>query len=210
MDETASCNRVVLCGIPAGEPTFSHASRGERFYTFPLEVLRLSGTADRINIILRESLLPALHLSRAGFLRLAGELRSFNNRSGEGSRLVVTVFVRTMETPEHSLWENRVELEGTLCREPTYRATPLGREISDLLLAVNRPYGRSDYLPCIAWGANARLASGWTTGTRLRLDGRIQSRGYIKNLDGQALHRVAYEVSASEITLLEQAQDSPV
>ncbi len=199
MDEIASNNRVILCGIAAGEPFFSHENRTERFFTFPLEVERLSGNVDRINIILRESLLPALRRGIAAPVEIEGELRSFNNRSGQGSRLVITVFAREVSFPAAPVWRNSVELEGTLCRPPTVRSTPMGREIADLLLAVNRPYGRSDYLPCIAWGRNARRAAAWTVGTRLRLLGRIQSREYIKNLEDRAVRRVAYEVSVSEI-----------
>lgn len=199
MDEIASSNRVMLCGMAAGEPLFSHENRAERFYTFPLEVERLSGAVDRINIILRESLLPRIRRSPAAPMQIEGELRSFNNRSGQGSRLVITVFAREVSFPAAPVWTNVAELEGTLCRPPTVRSTPMGREIADLLLAVNRLYGRSDYLPCIAWGRNARRAAAWTVGTRLRLLGRIQSREYIKNLEDRAVRRVAYEVSASEI-----------
>lgn len=199
MDEIACSNRAILCGTAAGEPIFSHENRAERFFVFPLETRRLSGNIDRINVILRESLLPAHRRFTAAPAEVIGELRSFNNRSGQGSRLVITVFARELSFPAAPVWTNTVELEGTLCRPPTVRSTPLGREIADLLLAVNRPYGRSDYLPCIAWGRNAHRAGAWTVGTRLRLLGRIQSREYIKNLDGQALRRVAYEVSAAEI-----------
>lgn len=202
MDEMQNINHVLLCGVPAGDPAFSHASRLERFYAFPLEVSRLSGTMDRLNIILREELLPELRPSRAGLLRVEGELRSFNNRSGEGSRLVITVFAREIGPPEENQWENQVELLGTLCKPPNRRTTPMGREICDLMVAVNRHYGRSDYLPCIAWGQNARLAAGWTVGTRVRVLGRIQSREYIKNIDGEPVRRTAFEVSAGDIAAL--------
>ncbi len=204
MDEMRQNNRVLLCGSPLGEPVFSHESRTERFYTFPLEVVRLSGTADRLNVMLREALLPRLRPSRAGLLEVRGELRSFNNRSGQGPKLVISVFARELDAAAEPFWENLVELTGTLCRTPTLRLTPMGREICDLLLAVNRPYGRSDYLPCIAWGQNARTASGWAVGQRLELQGRLQSRDYIKSLEGQAVRRTAYEVSASRVTPLEE------
>jgi len=199
MDEKRSNNTVLLRGSPAGEPGFSHQSRGERFYSLPLEVTRLSGTADRINLILRREQLSQLRPSRAGLIEVRGELRSFNNRSGEGSRLVITVLAREIVTPGENIWENRVELTGTLCKSPNYRTTPLGREICDLMLAVNRPYGRSDYLPCIAWGQNARRAAEWRVGDRVWLLGRLQSREYIKNLDGEAVRRTAFEVSITEI-----------
>lgn len=201
MDEMQNSNRVFLCGVPAAEPVYSHESRSEPFYTFPLEVARLSGTVDRINILLRRTLLPDLRPSRAGLVAVEGELRSFNNRGGEGSRLVISVFARSLWAPNEPQWENRVELTGTLCKAPTHRTTPMGREITDMMLAVNRPYGRSDYLPCIAWGQTARMAADWTVGVRVHLIGRIQSREYIKNLDGQAIRRVAYEVSVAELSL---------
>ena len=203
MDELQENNRVLLCGTPLGEPVFSHESRMERFYSFPLEVARLSGTVDRLNIILRESLLPGIRPSRAGLLEVRGELRSFNNRSGQGRRLVITVFARQLSPAAEPFWENSVELIGALCKAPNLRVTPLGREICDLLLAVNRPYGRSDYLPCIAWGAAAQTAVEWSVGQRVRLLGRLQSREYIKNLNGQAIRHTAYEVSASRLTAVD-------
>ena len=188
MDEMQTNNRVILCGTPLSSPVFSHASRLEPFYTFPLEVARLSGTVDTINVLLREELLPELKPSRAGLIRIAGEVRSFNNHSGEGSKLVISVFARELSPPETPVWVNEVELTG--------------REICDLMLAVNRLYGRSDYLPCIVWGQNARRAALWDVGTRVHLLGRIQSREYIKNLDGQAVRRTAYEISVSDIAAL--------
>ena len=203
MDENLSCNHVFLRGIPAEEPLYSHQSREMRFFTFPIEVERLSGAVDRLNVILRESQLSDLQTSRAGLLDVEGELRSFNNRSGEGHRLVITVFARILQPGTAPEWENQVELTGTLCKAPNLRTTPLGREICDLMLAVNRPYGRSDYLPCIAWGAAAREAAKWGVGTRLELRGRLQSREYIKlSPGGDSARRTAYEVSASRITPL--------
>ena len=201
MDESAN-NRIFLRGTPLAEPVYSHKSRDDVFYTFPIETVRLSGTADRLNVILRESLLPDLKPSRAGLVEVEGEIRTFNNRSGQGSRLVITVFARSLFPGSEPVWENRAELTGTICRQPTHRLTPVGREITDLLLAVNRPYGRSDYLPCIAWGQNARLVSTWNVGDKVRLTGRLQSRDYIKNLGGSDQRRVAYEVSVSEISRL--------
>ena len=197
MDESSN-NSVFLRGAPTAAPVFSHESRSERFFLFPIETVRLSGAADRLNVVLRESMLEEFRPSRAGLLEVRGELRSFNNRNGSGSRLVITVFARALDTPSAAQWENRTELCGTLCRTPNYRSTPMGREITDLMLAVNRRYGRSDYIPCIVWGRNARRAARWEVGTRLRLIGRIQSREYIKMLDGQQCRRTAYEVSVSE------------
>ena len=202
MDESQN-NYVSLCGIPGSDPVYSHESRSDRFFTFPLEIARLSGTTDRIPIVLRESQLERLPFSSADRIEIEGELRSFNNRSGVGRRLVISVFAREIGIAAQTVWKNSAELSGTLCRPPVYRSTPMGREITDLMLAVNRPYGRSDYLPCIVWGRFAREASVWDVGTRVHIVGRIQSREYIKNLDGKALRRVAYEVSATEITPLD-------
>ena len=205
MDEMQTSNRVILCGVPVRPPEPSHESRGRRFFTFPLDIARLSGAFDRINVILAEEQLPEIRPSKAGLLSVKGSLRSFNNRSGQGSRLVITVLAKELSPGTGIAWENSVELEGTICRSPTHRLTPMGREISDLILAVNRPYGRSDYLPCIAWGRNARRAAAWPVGTRVRAAGRIQSREYIKSQDGTSVTRTAYEVSLATVDPLEDA-----
>ena len=149
MDDFFCSNLVSLRGLPCAIPAFSHESRRELFYTFPLRIERLSGYSDQINIILRQEMLPLLPDGSDRFLRVSGELRSFNNRSGQGSRLVITVFAREIEETDDG-WENCVELAGSVCKRPTLRQTPMGREICDILLAVNRRYGRSDYRPCIA------------------------------------------------------------
>ena len=201
MDDFFSSNQVILSGLPCAIPAFSHESRRELFYTFPLRIERLSGYSDKVNIILRQEMLPYLPKSQDTYLRIGGELRSFNNRSGQGSKLVITVFARDIQESE-AVWENSVELAGTVCKQPTLRQTPLGREICDILLAVNRRYGRSDYLPCIVWGLNARLASQLQVGDRIVLLGRLQSREYIKNTDDGALRRTAFEVSVSELQQL--------
>ena len=202
MDNFFSSNLVSLTGLPGAIPSFSHESRGELFYTFPLRVERLSGYADEVNIILRQEMLPALNACSGGHIHITGELRSFNNRSGEGSRLVITVFAREIACAPSGEWENIEELAGTLCKTPALRRTPMGREICDLLLAVNRRYGRSDYLTCIAWGQNARYAAQLLVGDRVVLMGRIQSREYIKNLDGEARRRTAFEVSVNQLEAL--------
>ena len=202
MDDFFSSNLVSLTGLPCAIPSYSHESRRELFYTFPLSVERLSGYSDRLNIILRQEMLPLLPSVGTEHIHISGELRSFNNRSGSGSRLVITVFAREITAAEEDDWENSVELAGTICKTPSLRLTPMGREICDLLLAVNRRYGRSDYLPCIAWGQNARLAAQLQVGDRIVLLGRLQSREYIKNLDGEILRRTAFEVAVSELQRL--------
>ena len=197
MDETYTNNRAVLCGALAAAPAWSHTSRGERFYVFPVETRRLSGTADTINVVARESLLESAEIMEAGRIYVAGELRSFNNKSGRGAKLVISVFARALaltDAPE----ENSVRLDGTICKPPTLRVTPRGREICDIMLAVNRRCGRSDYLPCICWGRRAREYSRLGVGSRLALAGRIQSRPYIKLIEGEPVEKVAYEVSITE------------
>lgn len=198
MEDRRSGNYAMLRGVLREPPRFSHQSREERFYQFTLEVSRLSGAVDTVHIIARSALLEALEPGGGCKLCVLGELRSFNNKSGVGPRLVITVFAR-------ELWfddgedENLIELTGVLCKPPNLRITPLGREICDLMLAVRRRYGRSDYLPCIAWGSCARAASVWEIGSAVRLTGRIQSRAYFKAENGETVEKTAYEVSVIRI-----------
>lgn len=203
MDMISESNYTRLCGVMTGSPVFSHSGRGEQFYTFPLEVRRLSGNTDTLNIMVRRSQLALLELNDAEKLHVTGQLRTFNNRRGEGAKLVITVLAMELELCSDED-ENVVVLSGTLCKEPTLRTTPMGRDICDLMLAVNRHYGRSDYLPCICWGAKAREAGQWTVGTELTLEGRIQSRRYIKLTDSGAVEKTAFEVSVTEIQIAER------
>lgn len=202
MDETGIRNFAELRGALAGAPVFSHESRGERFFLFPVETRRLSGAADRLNVVAREALLSRAEAREGGCVHVLGELRSFNNKRGEGSKLVITVFARALEVEPCGEDANSVRLTGALCKPPSFRVTPMGRDICDLMLAVSRRYGRSDYLPCICWGTRAREAALWEVGDRLSLSGRIQSRQYIKLADGVPAERTAFEVSASEIERL--------
>ena len=198
MDENISRNTARLCGVIAAAPAFSHSGRGECFYTFPLEVARLSGATDKINIIVRDELMESIQLCEAEKICVVGELRSFNNKSGEGAKLVITVFAKELYLcDDDDLHE--VRLIGTLCKKPNLRMTPMGRDICDLMLAVNRRYGRSDYLPCITWGLKAREAAEWDTGTMVTLEGRIQSRNYIKIVGGDPVEKTAFEVSVTDI-----------
>ena len=156
----------------------------------------LSGTPDTLPVLVPEALLTAVRLEDP--LRVRGQLRSFNNRSGVGNRLVLTVYAQAME-PGSGEPCNRILLSGALCKPPIFRRTPLGRSICDLMLAVSRRYGRADYLPCISWGAVARTCAGLDVGDALRLEGRFQSRDYTKKLENQILHRTAYEVSVMSL-----------
>ena len=198
MDENLKFNYAELCGTMAAAPEYSHTSRGEDFFIFPLCVERLSGTEDTINVIVRRELLDKLEPQDEEKIHIIGELRSFNNKSGEGAKLVITVFAKEIALT-YGDDENIIRLKGTLCKAPNKRTTPMGRDICDLMLAVNRRYGRSDYLPCITWGVKALKASEWSVGTRVSLEGRIQSRSYIKLIDDIPMEKTAFEVSVIEI-----------
>lgn len=194
MDGSWKNNIVELCGTLGDAPRYSHTGKEREYYVFPLEIQRLSGTVDSVNITVGRELLSGLEITDDAFIKVKGELRSFNNKSGKGSRLVISVYAREIcFTNEDE--KNSVFLSGTLCKPPNLRRTPMGREICDLMLAVNRKYGRSDYLPCIAWGQNAEQAGSWPVGKEIRINGRIQSRKYIKIENGEGIEKVAYEVS---------------
>ncbi len=200
MDEIFAANRAELCGVVTAPPRYSHESRGIRFYTFPLQTRRLSGTADTLNIVIRQSMLPAEDLTQAGPVRVTGQLRSFNNKSGVGNRLVLTVYA--MELAYGGVDDDRILLTGAVCKDPVLRVTPMGREICDLILAVPRRYRRSDYIPVIAWGQQARQAAEAPVGAQLSVRGRLQSRAYTKVIDGESFQRQAFEVSAADIVFL--------
>ena len=201
MDMISTNNYIRLCGVMAAAPAFSHASRNQSFLAFPLEVQRLSGNIDTLNVIVRPQQLAAVKITEQSKLCVTGQLRSFNNRHGDGAKLIISVFARELTLAEESDC-NLVRLSGTLCKSPTLRTTPMGRDICDLMLAVNRHYGRSDYLPCICWGALAKKAALLDVGSRLQLEGRIQSRHYIKLTEEGPVEKTAYEVSVTELSAL--------
>ncbi len=198
MEKKSTGNTTRLCGYAEDKAQFSHISRNRRYFTFPLRVARLSGAEDVINIVCDEEKLSALEPDSSTMLRVTGELRSYNNKSGVGNKLFIFVYANEIAFCNDAP-ENLITLRGTICKQPSLRMTPLGREICDVLIAVNRPFGRSDYLPCIAWGQNAREAAAWDVGDTVALEGRVQSRTYIKNIDGQQVKKTAFEVSASLI-----------
>ena len=191
-------NYVELWGVAAGEPVFSHENHARRFDKFPLRVERLSGPSDLPVIVAGEELLRACPVHEGQSLRVTGQLRSFNNRSGQGSRLVITVFAQTLEPGDGTSF-NRILLSGALCKKPALRRTPLGRSICDVILAVNRHYGRADYLPCIAWGQTAVQIAGMDVGEHLAAEGRVQSRTYTKLLETGSEERTAFEVSIMQL-----------
>ena len=193
-----SQNYVELWGVAEREAVFSHENHGQRFYKFPLRVDRLSGQADYPIVVAPEALLRTTEVGEERPLRVVGQLRSFNNKSGQGSRLVITVLAQELEGSDGSFF-NHITLSGVLCKQPYLRRTPLGRSICDLILAVNRHYGRADYLPCIAWGQVASQVAQMGVGDRLALEGRVQSRNYTKMLDTGPEERTAFEVSIMQL-----------
>lgn len=191
-------NHAVLRGTAAAEPVFSHTNHGVDFFLFPLTVPRLSGAEDQLNVVAPAPLLAGFPLTPGRQVEVTGEVRTFNNRTGPGSRLVITLLARTLtETEEPPC--NQLTLSGVLCKPPILRRTPLGREICDLMLAVNRRYGRADYLPCIAWGALAQRCAGLAVGDGVALEGRLQSRLYQKVVEGAVQERTAFEVSVTTL-----------
>ena len=191
-------NKILLRGRLSAPPAPSHVNHGVEYFLLPLSARRLSGAEDRLNVIAAKEQLSGLSLKEGSPLTVRGEVRTFNNRSGVGSRLVVSVFAREL-TQEEGEDENVLALSGVLCKPPALRATPLGRTICDMILAINRRYGRADYLPCIAWGSLAYHCGSMKVGDRLALEGRLQSRVYTKEIDGQMQERTAFEVSVMSL-----------
>ena len=194
-------NVVELCGVVLSELRFSHKTYGEIFYTFVLGIERRSGYIDEINIMVSERLIFDNPPREGDFVEIKGQIRTYNEIVDEKNKLNVVVFAKEIYQSENFGYnENYIYLEGFLCKEPLKRTSPLGREICDMMLAVNRMYNKSDYIPCIAWGRNAGYAEKLGVGTKLALEGRIQSREYKKKLDdGTAEMRKAFEVSVVKL-----------
>ena len=215
-------NYLTLVGKVTGEKKFSHEIYGERFYLFNLSIPRLSGNEDIIPITVSERLIQEDTLQEGKKLLIKGQFRSYNSYENEKNRLILTVFAKDMmevEETENSEEENEmvkkdtitneVVLIGYICKKPIYRQTPFGREISDILLAVNRAYNKSDYIPCIAWGRNARFCQNLEVGSQVKVVGRVQSRTYEKKYeDGTSQTRIAYEVSIGSLEVIEEKNPS--
>lgn len=210
-------NYLTLVGKVTGEKRFSHEIYGERFYVFDLEISRLSGNADIIPITVSERLATDEMLSAGKNLLVKGQFRSYNSYDNEKNRLILTVFAKDVieieenqqdeenEMVKKDMVTNEVILVGYICKKPIYRQTPFGREIADILLAVNRAYNKSDYIPAIAWGRNARFCQNLEVGTKVKIIGRVQSRMYEKKYeDGTVQNRVAYEVSIGSLEVVEE------
>lgn len=206
-DKLFENNQVSMMGEIVSEFQFSHEVFGEGFYMVELAVNRLSNYSDYIPLMISERLIDTEQDYTGQLIRVSGQFRSYNRHEEKKNRLVLSVFVRELEfldEIDENEKTNQIFLDGYICKEPIYRKTPLGREIADVLLAVNRSYGKSDYIPCICWGRNARFASGVTVGSHIQIVGRVQSREYVKRIDEENVeHRVAYEVSVSKVDLLE-------
>ena len=203
LDGLPENNMVLLTGTIIEGCVFSHEVYGEGFYTFRISSERLSDKADILPITIYERLIEKELLQVGGRVEIAGQLRSYNNYNSKKNRLVLTVFAREIRMLEEAedRSENQIFLNGFICKAPIYRKTPFGREISDILVAVNRAYNKSDYIPCIAWGRNARYMANLEVGANIRIWGRVQSRTYQKRVGDEIEDRIAYEVSVSKIEL---------
>ena len=204
LDKVFTNNQVTIAGEVVSEFTFSHEVYGEHFYIDNIAVCRLSNSYDVIPVMVSERLIDVTSDYRGCVLQVSGQFRSYNRHEENRNRLVLSVFAReavlASQEDEDEQNPNHIFLDGYVCKHPVYRKTPLGREIADVLLAVNRPYGKSDYIPCICWGRNARFADKFEVGSHIQIWGRIQSREYQKKIaEDQYEKRVAYEVSVSKL-----------
>ena len=211
-------NQLVLVGKVTSDKRISHEIYGEKFYIFDLSVPRLSGNADIIPITISERLLLEEDLEIGKNVIIEGQFRSYNSFENEKNKLVLTVFAKEIKfaedqeedfKPTKENTSNEVILDGFICKKPIYRKTPFGREIADVLLAVNRAYNKSDYIPCIAWGRNARFCENIPVGTEVKIIGRVQSRQYEKKYeDGTSEIKIAYEVSVASLEVIDQAENT--
>ena len=202
-DGLAENNTVLITGTVAEGCVFSHEVYGESFYMFRISSDRLSDKADILPVTISERLIDKELLQVGTKVEVTGQLRSYNNYNSKKNRLILTIFAREISLLEEEdiKMENQIFLNGFICKAPIYRKTPFGREISDILVAVNRAYNKSDYIPCIAWGRNARYMANLEVGANIRVWGRVQSRIYQKRVGEEVEERVAYEVSVSKIEL---------
>ncbi|MFX0548083.1 single-stranded DNA-binding protein [Hathewaya histolytica] len=205
MDNLMNNNNIYLEGTVITDLEFSHEMYGEGFYSFYIEVSRLSEAKDKVNITISERLLTGFDIKIGRDIIVEGQLRSYNKYVDGANRLILTVFARDVyECTEKSKNPNQIFLNGFICKKPIYRRTPFGREISDMLLAVNRPYNKSDYIPTIAWGRNSRYCKVLEVGDNIRIWGRLQSREYQKKIGEDVIQKMAYEVSISKMEIIDK------
>lgn len=197
-------NNVLIKGKIVKLPSYSHTVMGEGFFEMYVEVKRLSDETDILPVTISERLIEGFNLGDE--IGISGQFRSYNKLDGEKSKLMLTIFVKELIDPDDISAVNQINMVGYICKEPIYRTTPFGREICDVLLAVNRAYNKSDYLPCIAWGRNARFVKDLSVGEKLEVQGRIQSRKYQKKTDsGDTETKIAYEISLSSVVISDNA-----
>ncbi len=198
-------NKIILCGTVCEAPMFSHEVFGESFYTFKLNVKRLSGQGDILPVIVSERLILNNEIIVGERYSIEGQLRSYNIITENKSRLQLQTFAREIKIDEDGEDINQITLNGFICKAPVYRVTPFSREIADVLIAVNRAYGKSDYIPSICWGRNARYCQQLNVGESILVEGRLQSREYQKKLpDETVINKTAYEVSVSKLTVFKE------
>jgi len=205
MENYTANNHAEVIGIVDGEPKFSHEIYGEKFYIFTLNIPRLSGTSDKVKIMVSDRLLADTEVLTGDVIEVDGQFRSYNDYENGDNRLVLTVFAKDIRKSDKDKEKNpnSLYLNGFICKEPVYRTTPFGREITDLLLAVNRSYNKSDYIPVIAWGRNARYCKNINIGDNIKVWGRIQSRIYQKHIsEEEVIEKTAYEVSVSRMEMV--------
>lgn len=207
-------NFSAVKGVVTSLPTVSHSILEENFYLFSVSVKRLSGSCDKINVTVSEKLLKIVKIDIGDNIEIIGQFRSYNNYSGVGSKLILTLFAHDIvHIAESDLYDNPnyIYLNGYICKPTIYRTTPFGREITDIILAVNRAYGKSDYIPCITWGRNAKYAASLNVGDHIEIYGRIQSRNYQKKIsDNEVVTKTAFEISVSKIDLISDEGDLTV
>lgn len=204
MENYSDNNSILIGGVVVSEPEFSHEVFEEKFYSFNLETKRLSDYNDVLPVIISERLIDIKSIKNGLLVKIKGQFRSYNKLVDNKSKLVLSIFAKEIEVVEDEsvITLNEANFIGYICKNPIYRKTPLGREIADVLVAVNRSYKKSDYIPCILWGRNAKFCETLSVGSRVKLTGRIQSRKYEKKLeDGTVLSKVAYEVSISKFAI---------
>ena len=204
--EQMNNNKVYIAGTVVNQPKFSYEVFGEGFYEFELEVKRLSDATDIIPVTVSERLLKEEDIKVGNKIAGTGQFRSYNKLVEDKSKLMLTVFIRELVPYDETINPNQIELTGFVCKEPIYRTTPFKREITDVLIAVNRSYNKSDYLPCIAWGRNAKFVKNLSVGDKLNMVGRIQSRVYQKRVDDQVFEKTAYEISLSKVSKIEKEE----
>ena len=205
-------NNITVFGLVAEEPVFNHEAFGEKFFKMMVSVNRVSGTVDTLPVLISERIADMKKLKTGACVMITGRIKSYNEHIGEKSKLILAIFTEIIEIYENEVelpFNNDVVLRGFICKEPNYRVTPLGREITDVLIAVNRAYGKSDYIPCIVWGRTAKFVGHLPVGTHIEMTGRFQSRPYTKKISEDEIeNRVAYEVSVSKIEVIEEKENT--